>query len=375
MPHLIRSKRSRFTKRRDSLSRQKLKLTQARILICFLVLLVAGVTLAIHTKTNVLATTTTNMEFFEETNGVNAHPSKFKQRQSPPLTVSTQTESIKSQNTKTNMRTFTDPTSPHFQKLNEIQKTQIRNYLNGTGLILNVHITHHGGTTLCRNLGFNGGRKDTPNFFCKGGSNWPANLPKRNVWRNPQETDQQIRGLRYHFHFIAWEYRFFPTGSLHQTHWENPNLISILVMKHPIDRFLSKGPCDGFSGSTRSQAEWWDYANHPCADNYALRILAHDNRCCVGKDTSPDYVERAKTLLKRMTFVLDIDCLDLALEELYRLLHLEPGSKLTKPKGRRRPSRLERLGRNATLLKYLEEKFQQDIRLYEWSQTIRWMSC
>eukprot|EP00978_Attheya_sp_CCMP212_P026817 scaffold88901_cov66-Attheya_sp.AAC.2 len=40
-----------------------------------------------------------------------------------------------------------------FYNVTETAKLQIENYRRATGLMLNVHITHHGGTTFCGAIG------------------------------------------------------------------------------------------------------------------------------------------------------------------------------------------------------------------------------
>ena len=50
-----------------------------------------------------------------------------------------------------------------------VKQQQIENYKKGTGLMINVHMTHHGGTTFCGAIGMNGrqGRNYTPYVILK----------------------------------------------------------------------------------------------------------------------------------------------------------------------------------------------------------------
>ena len=115
--------------------------------------------------------------------------------------------------------------------------------------------------------------------------------------------------------------------SLDVTNWEYPNLVSMIVMRDPIERFLAYGKCympldkhqypteslgpGGYfkgdhpvDGNATQIQLWWEYANAECADNYALSVLA-DSPCTNGSDTSVQCLEGAKTLLRRFTFILD----------------------------------------------------------------------
>ena len=61
--------------------------------------------------------------------------------------------------------------------LKDIKQVQVENYINGNALLLNIHITHHAGTAICKVM------KDfgpVPQFACmgnKGDGPWPEGLP------------------------------------------------------------------------------------------------------------------------------------------------------------------------------------------------------
>merc|ERR1712113_1218438 len=92
-----------------------------------------------------------------------------------------------------------------------------------------------------------------------------------------------------------------------------------IVMRDPLERFLAGGRCGEFHGgmtkdisgepTSENQYLWWEYANSKCADNYALRALANNSHCVNGADTSQACLEGAKTLLERVTFIIDQACL------------------------------------------------------------------
>lgn len=257
-------------------------------------------------------------------------------------------------------------------------KIQIQNYINGTGIILNVHITHHGGTFLCDVMKRIG---PTPVFACMGGKNWPVGVPRDyESWRQPY-TGRMVSQLRPHFHFVGQEYNEnHQLNVLHEFDWEEPNLVSLIVMRHPIERFLSGGRCGEFheilqdeQTTPETQGLWWDYANAECADNFALRILsANEPDCC-----SLQNLEAAKKLLRRFTFVVDQDCLSESVAIVGQVLKM-PGFKVRRKSEEyyhfKHESARERIA-NDTLWEYINHKFQLDIELYEWSKTISVLEC
>jgi len=177
---------------------------------------------------------------------------------------------------------------------------------------------------------------------------------------------------RSYFHYTSQEYRNF--GNLHKTNWEYENLVSMIVMRDPLDRFLSGGKCGSFHESIHAdptedtQDLYWEYANSVCADNYALGVLANKSDCVHGKDTSIACLESAKKLLSRFTFILDKACLSDSMVVLGDTLNLT----ITKEgfEGRLHnvhPPMRDRFG-NDTLYEYVKKRFRREIELYEWSK-------
>ena len=186
----------------------------------------------------------------------------------------------------------------HFQhqktsaKEANVKQQQIRNYINGTAIIRNIHITHHAGTSVCGQMKKLG---PTPAFACigKGKGNdtiWPseAAIEASHLDMNQglkhweyNDTETWVKFWRPYFHFISMEFRSF--GNLHTTNWEYENLVSMIVMRDPLERFLSGGKCSKFHGSLLddptedTQDLYWEYANSDCADNYALRVLTNES--------------------------------------------------------------------------------------------------
>ena len=269
--------------------------------------------------------------------------------------------------------TDTDSTSQYSKQ------KQIQNYINGTGLILNVHITHHAGTFLCSVMQYIG---PTPSFVCMGGDNWPSGVPNTHeAWHEEQGTATMVEQIRPHFHFLSHEYGY--NGDFHtlqKIDWEYKNLISMIVMRDPIDRFLAGGRCGTFHENLKgdptpeqeSQDKWWDYANSRCADNYALRILSDNPNCCTHNDT-----DRAMKLLERFTFIIYQDCLSESIGSISDTLNLTGVNNATRksdPLHRIHKTARERIT-NDTLWEFLNDKFRHDIALYEWSKNHSIVKC
>lgn len=256
---------------------------------------------------------------------------------------------------------------------------QIRNYKRGTGLLLNIHITHHGGTSICTVIGHASDANGiTPSFACMQDKdyNTTTSYTFPQSWRQ-NETSTQIVLARQSYHFLSWEYAYAPKIPLSETEWENRNLLSMIVMRDPITRLLAG---DGwvrrvfpnvYAGNA-SHSEWWDFAKSPRNDNYALRILA-GNGCCQGADTNRTHLQTAKELIQRVSLVLDIACLSQGMEAVASLINitLEPSRKSG---GRAHASARERIGHD-DVYEYLVKKNQLDIELYEWSKQFALVNC
>eukprot|EP00804_Cyclotella_cryptica_P005830 CCRYP_000129-RA/>CCRYP_000129-RA protein AED:0.04 eAED:0.02 QI:0/1/0.33/1/1/1/3/15/851 len=277
-----------------------------------------------------------------------------------------------------------EPESTVFETKSDVKRLQISNYIAGKSLILNIHITHHAGTSVCVKMSELG---PTPSFACmknKSGdkSPWPANDPNINKFSiSYHDFPMLVRVFRPYFHFMSMEYPRW--GNLHHANWEYENLVSLIVMRNPLDRFLAGGKCGGFHNSAINEADpepseevqrlFWEYANDRCADNYALRVLANTREC--NEQNMNECFESAKSLLERFTFILDEDCLDEGMETMGAQLHLGiTRDSFESHLHHEHKSAQERIN-NDTLYEFLLEKFHYDIALYEWSKNISIVKC
>jgi hypothetical protein len=263
---------------------------------------------------------------------------------------------------------------------------QIQNYKDGKGIILNIHITHHAGETFCNRAGRAPGTRGAPSFACMGvrpEDNVTIDFPGDSPWKH-NDTAKNIELVRPFFHLISWEWAFDPPEPLKDTDWENPNLVSVIVMREPISRLLAgdgvvdskyPGMRSGANG-TENENMWWQYATKDArTNNYALSTLA--TGCCQHNQTDPKHLEAAKQLLSRFTFVLDIQCLDEGMEAMATILGIKQlgGFRKRLPKNAHISiSNSDRIG-HKEVYDYLLDSNKLDIQLYEWSKNISLVRC
>jgi hypothetical protein len=202
------------------------------------------------------------------------------------------------------------------------------------------------------------------------------------------------------FALLSWEFGAAPEYSdpkgrppLSGADWENPNLVSIFVAREPISRLMA---IDGWVrknhpnilANMASRKEWMDYATtpHNNTNNFALGILAGAD-CCQGNATEVRHLVTAKQVLNRITFVLDIECLQAGLDEVAHLLgfegtltmerRLHETQSAVKSRDlklhRRWPHPKERIP--PKIYDFLVERNRLDIELYEWSKEISLVRC
>merc|ERR1740139_2075808 len=111
---------------------------------------------------------------------------------------------------------------------------------------------------------------------------------------------------------IGWEFGFKPKRLLSETDWENPLLVSVIIVKDPIDRLMGGSTSINKifgKADERNQSAWWEYVQKSQTDNFALHKLTPKG-CPSGENTPLACLEAAKDVVKRFTFILDIACLD-----------------------------------------------------------------
>ena len=388
-----------------------------------------------------------------------------------------------------------------------IKEIQKQNFRNGNGLLLNIHLTHHGGTSFCKYF-----RQflSSPEFACMGIKtnngknkkkkqsqqdhnnskfpNHPMNrvtpkiktrtttvpsLPSQN---NHNETTSTLAStlsrihrerpwsfdgtdaivqllLQHRYRLFAQEYGFRKpyTPPLDGTNWEHEQLVSVLVMRHPQSRLLATDHfvCASYGCNpwNRTRAQWWSYATldrpkHSNTDNFMLHKFSsvqkqqhpdvvkkntttttaasshNDNNnnndtgsgldpmtletltqtgmpCCKGENTSRIHLESAKALIRRFTYVLDIECLDQGMQALAQELGLllddtnidnvTPSSssnlttiqqqRLPNPKQQKRRYDPRELLPHNDIYEYLLRRNRLDIELYTWSKQLSLVNC
>jgi hypothetical protein len=268
--------------------------------------------------------------------------------------------------------------------LSDRVQEQISNYREARGIILNLHITHHGGTTVCTKLGHApNARLPAPYSSCNLNTNGiNATIDGLNAAFNPwkrDETKYMIQAVLPVYHMIAWEFsnRKYPNKVLlSDTDWYDPGLLSIFVIREPMSRMMAGDgwvlrEFPGISKRNATEQEWWNFARHSRNDNYALRIIA-GAPCCSGEKTDRSFLELAKQVIGSFSFVLDIECLDQGLEAVAQLTGLEL------EKGRKKDHAhvpTKDLFYNDEIYDYARNVNKLDIELYEWAKQRALLNC
>jgi hypothetical protein len=286
-------------------------------------------------------------------------------------------------------RPSNESTTTVYYYVTDTARTQILHYrgINGTALIVNVHITHHAGTTFCAAVGRAPHTLGAPSFACMGvreTDNVPTTVapyPSHRPWQR-NETGPNIATVRQFFHMISWEFGWHnrPQPVLgRSTDWEHPQLVSVYISKHPLERMLASGSAHfekrypGTRDGTANETEWWRFAKDPWNNNYALRILSDSPACCDDENTTVSDLESAQALLRRFTFVLDVHCLDANLQALAAILGIELKESGHKKNVHHKPLS-ERIPYPA-VYDYLAQRNRRDIELYEWSKGLSLVNC
>ena len=259
-------------------------------------------------------------------------------------------------------------------------QTQIKSYRKDKGLILNIHLTHHAGTTMCHDVGKAVG---APSFACMGlkpEDHVPKkeNFPNKEIPWTYNETEPNLQIVRKYFRYISWELGHIPKVDLMETNWENPHLVSVLVMKHPLARILSgdgyiSKTYPGIKDNTANEAEWWAFARDERQNNFALARLSQGRECCFNEKTNVTHVHTAQALIRRMTFVIDVECLDENLQALSQILGFPLNAETNQKSAKKHPPLKERFP--PEIYKYLAKRNKRDIELYEWSKSLSLVKC
>jgi hypothetical protein len=251
------------------------------------------------------------------------------------------------------------------------------------GLLLHLRLLHHGGESLCVDVGRAIG---APPIHCQ----WPKNDSETAFpWRR-NETSSRIQQILnasstppQHYRMMSWNVSdnistsntTTPSRSVQwttETDWEHPQLVSVLVVRHPLQRLLATDT--GYLGQTypdiqtetANRSVWWAFARDPINENWMIRQLVPSNTIFQGRAG----LLQAQALARRMTFVLDMECLNEGLQALAEVLGFDL-----------HPSRRPRHHIPSHRIPYpdvqelLERRNAMDMEFYIWCKTIRLVQC
>ena len=310
-------------------------------------------------------------------------------------------------------------TKRRMEQRQELLKLKLENFQKGEGVLILLHITHTGGTFIRTKLAkansahitnppnvpysklppggsYQGPNRTNffkmllPSHYAKNGTIIHHNnttttvLPTNwNIFYDGSLGDD----VHYNF-FIWWElsgnkagwsyhpFEPYQDPPLSFLDWESPHVLSVIVMRNPLDRLLSgdRGNVAKQYGkvSDRTTMQWWDFAHDDrYTNNYSLKSLTtpYDDISRIG-------LQSAKSLLKRLDYILDQDCLNDNLGKVCQDIGLTDNDILSQPSSTRstHATAQERI-HNDTVYKFLTDKNKLDIELYEWSKNQSYVRC
>ncbi len=178
-----------------------------------------------------------------------------------------------------------------------IRALQISNYRAGKALLLNVHITHHAGTSFCNAMKQVG---PVPDFACMSDDTgkWPPAVDRHRPWTR-DETDGNAAELRKVYHFLSWEFGILPPTPLKDVLWESPHLVSVILMRDPMERRLARdATVEKYFGLEEDRTEelWWEFARYEGSINFVLTRLTPDRCGEKGENATEACLDEGKEL-------------------------------------------------------------------------------
>ena len=229
------------------------------------------------------------------------------------------------------------------------------------------------------------------------------NFPPKSPWR-ADETSDNIQAVRKFWHLIDW-YNYdadvmenavdgaatSDAGQavvdseprlLADTNWQDPNLISILVMVDPMTRLLEDSwaffertfPTEDVPYIIKDHSvgskPWLTFVQES-PQNYVVQQLGQRHSDPI-RIKPKVLVAQAKDLLKRFTFVLDSACLEQGVQQVADILEITVDDPLP---DRNNATWTPSKSMPADVYRRLMQLNQLDIELYQWSKTISLVQC
>jgi len=187
-------------------------------------------------------------------------------------------------------------------------------------------------------------------------------------------TEEKSEHAMEYFRMLSWEFGRNKARPLAETNWETPRMVSVLVVRHPLSRMLAGSAYmkdfPGIRDGTADEASWWRFAKEKRQDNFALSYLLYRQQG--SGEVTIDHLNAAKDLVRRFTFILDLDCLGESIAALADVLNITHGEDRSKTIPHRPPR--ERIP-FPEVYEYLVQRNYYDIELYEWSKNLSLVKC
>ena len=274
----------------------------------------------------------------------------------------------------------------YFWNNTEAKRKARKAVIEGNGIIINFHVTHHAGTSLYAQAMVNGLRSDGLNGIYNPHA---GDTPKQteNKWLS-STVDGRAKKLRRNGpglrQWASIEPGFSRTFGPETVPWDSERVVFITVWRHPMTRLLSlagtekKFPEINYRCSVHRLDCPADYTNYvqngrKYNDNYALRMLANKYHGLPPLTVAD--VEVAKARLRNFSLILIEEWMPETSKLLCAFLKWKDctsvlGKKRTvSPTALKSKSPRERI-QNDTLYADLLERNRMDIELYHYARTL-----
>ncbi len=276
---------------------------------------------------------------------------------------------------------------PYWWNNTKAKRKAVQAVINGNGIIINFHVTHHAGTAMYQQAVATGLRTDGLNGIYDPRRGDSPEMTE-NRWISPTEDGRSGKTIRNGPGLRQWasiEPGFSGRFAPETVPWDSERVVFITAWRHPITRLLSLAgtpdrefPEMNYECSTKRLDCPGDFTNfvrkgQKYNDNYALRMLADKYKGF--PPLTVNDLEVAKARLRNFSLILIDEWMPETSKLLCAFLKWKDctsrlGSKhVTKPNTLKSKSPRERI-QNDSLYADLLERNRLDIELYHYARTL-----
>lgn len=203
-------------------------------------------------------------------------------------------------------------------------------------------------------------------------ANFSADLdctPETSAWTYNRSADSATSDHR--FQILSWDAGSDPSSVVNLG---DPHIVSIFIMQDPLRLVQAVDELLGGKHSRMKAAKVREEAKK-IAKNHSTLGLLTGKSCLGGANATRSCFVKARSTLKKFTFVLNQACLADSVNALAFELEL-PHAKLGRSTSDHRDRRVRYRAVNTnSLTEYVLDQLQGDINLYEWSRSMSIVKC